>query len=102
MMGRWLSEAAGRLLGVSMWLYSAQKSSTVVTVMMGRWLSSQVRLLSFLKNQSVHAFCRGCFLIFSGAITSESNSSVFDDILICLLIEYLFRTDLLKCYTQAV
>merc|ERR1712226_1818379 len=42
--------------------------------MIGLWFSSQDRVLSFLKNQSVQAFCRGCFITFSG---SGAVSAIF-------------------------
>merc|ERR1719284_1911671 len=55
-----------------MWLYRLQKSSTVVTVIIGLWFSSHVRVLSFLKNQRVQAFCKGCFITFSGSAGAVS------------------------------
>lgn len=55
----------------------AQKSSTVLKLAISIWQSSQVRLFSILKNQSVHVFCRGCLISISGltSVCSFASSS---------------------------
>lgn len=51
----------------------AQKSSTVSNAVICRKLSAQSLLLSFLKNQRHHRFCKGCLI--RGSIWSFSISS---------------------------
>ena len=46
---------------------SAQKSSTVLTLLICFWFSPQGLLLSFLKNHIVHVCSRGCLITFSGS-----------------------------------
>jgi len=53
----------------------AQKSSTVLNVVITFWLSSQLFRLSFLKYHSAHVFCSGCLMSSSGSTVSSAAAT---------------------------
>jgi len=51
----------------------AQKSSTVLKVVITFWFSSQSFVLSFLKYQKAQQFCSGCFMYCSATATGSHS-----------------------------
>ena len=58
----------------------AQKSSTVSNLEINRRFACQVLLLSFLKNQSAHLFCKGVYLIQCSGLVTSWLDSVFSSV----------------------
>jgi len=64
----------------------AQKSSTVLKVVMTFWLSSQLFRLSFLKYHRAQVFCSGCLMSCSGStaasvlVTASSSSTAVSSV----------------------